>query len=107
MGALAAVDALAAEVVRAASEEELHGMLGLAPATSEELVELVLHAFADMGASPASLHESRLRLIYDPAFYEEWVVRIEEWHENPMEHLQVLRDSGLMAKLLGPDLEIE
>jgi hypothetical protein len=81
--------------------------LSPAPPTIAELIEVVIDSFALMGASPAQLMANRLRLQREPAYFEEWVVRIHEWHSSPIEHLQRMRDDGYMDFLLGPDFEIE
>ena len=60
-----------------------------------------------MGASAADLLAERLRLQRDPVYFDTWVTRIYDWHDDVLGHLQHMRDTGHMDVLLGPDIEIE
>lgn len=77
------------------------------PPTIAELVEVFIDSLALQGANNRQLTEERLRLQRDAAYFDEWVLRIHEWHSDPLAHLQEMRNSGYMDYLLGPDLEIE
>ena len=77
--------------------------------TIAELIEVVIDQFALMGASPAQLDASRLRLRRDRnAYFFSWVTQITEWFNGDLlAHVQTMHDTGYMEFLLGPDIEIE
>ena len=93
--------------VNEGSLASIPNVLKPAPPSTAELIEVYIDAFRSMGTSEEQLRADRLRFESDSAFFDEWVVRIHEWHVDPLAHLQEMRDSGRMALALGPDLELE
>jgi hypothetical protein len=51
-------------------------------------------AFALMGESDAQLMRRRMRLQSDAAYFDEWIIRIHDWHGDVLTHLQQMRDDG-------------
>ena len=61
------------------------------PPTCHELIELVLEAFAAMGATAAELVIERRRLYTEPVYYDTWCTQIGSWYGGWRHELDRMR----------------